>query len=158
MEEAVEDRSPEERLEDLLENDPRYPREAYTFVFEALDATVRELHEIGPDDPIPPSEDHHVTGSDLLEGMYRYAIEEFGCLAATVFSSWGLIASDDVGEIVFNLVDHGLMGSRDSDRRSDFDEGFDGRTFAEVFAVDPELEYCPERDEWKASYRSAALG
>jgi uncharacterized repeat protein (TIGR04138 family) len=41
MEDPLEERSPEERLEDLLEQDPRYPREAYTFVFEALDHTVR---------------------------------------------------------------------------------------------------------------------
>ena len=154
----MEDRSPEERLEDLLESDPRYPREAYTFVFESLDSTVRQLHGIGPDDPIPPSDDHHVTGADLLAGMYTYAIEEFGCLAATVFSSWGLTSSEDVGEIVFNLVEHGLMGRRENDQRSDFDDGFEGRTFAQVFAVDPQLEYCPERDEWKASYKSAAFG
>lgn len=154
----MEERSPEERLEDLLEQDPRYPREAYTFVFEALDSTVRGMHGIGPDDPIPPSEDHHVTGTDLLRGMRTFALDEFGCLAATVFSSWGLSTSEDVGEIVFNLVEHGLMGRRESDQRSDFDHGFGGRTFAEVFAVDPQLEYCPERDEWKASYKSVASG
>ncbi len=154
----MEERSPEERLEDLLEQDPRYPREAYTFVFEALDSTVRTLHKIGPNDPIPPSEDHHVTGEDLLGGIRRYAIDEFGCLAGTVFSSWGLTTSEDVGEIVFNLVEHGLMGRRESDQRTDFDQGFGGKTFAEVFAVDPQLDYCPERDEWKASYRNAAPG
>lgn len=158
MEDPLEERSPEERLEDLLEQDPRYPREAYTFVFEALDHTVRTKHGIGPDDPIPPSDGHHVTGGDLLEGVHRYAIEEFGCLAATVFSSWGLTASEDIGEIVFNLVEHGLMGRRESDQRSDFDGGYGGRSFSEVFAVDPQLEYCPEKDEWTASYRNAASG
>jgi uncharacterized repeat protein (TIGR04138 family) len=138
----LDERSPEERLEDLLELDPRYPREAYTFVFEALDHTVRRKHGIGPDDPIPPSEDHHVTGGDLLDGVHP----------------WGLTASEDIGEIVFNLVEHGLMGRRESDHREDFDHGYGGKSFAQVFAVDPQLEYCPERDEWTASYRSAASG
>lgn len=154
----MEERSPEERLEDLLEEDPRYPREAYTFIFESLDFTVRRKHGIGPDDPIPPSEDHHVTGQDLLDGIHGYAIDEFGCLAVTVFASWGLESSEDVGEIVFNLVEHGLMGRRDSDERTDFDGGYEGRTFGELFAVDPQLDYCPERDEWTASYRNAASG
>ncbi|MFQ5654558.1 MAG: hypothetical protein ACE5GW_07490, partial [Planctomycetota bacterium] len=64
--------------------------------------------------------------------------------------------SEDIGEIVFNLVRHGLMGKQDSDQKIDFVAGYGGRTFAEILNVRPSFEYCPERDEWRASYESAA--
>ena len=104
-------------------------------------------------DDLPPS--HHVTGQALLEGLKLYALEEFGCLAGAVFEAWGVKRSEDFGEVVFNLVEHGLMGKQETDSKSDFACGFGGRTFSEVFQVRPVLTYCSERDEWKASYVSA---
>ena len=162
--------SPQERFEELVRNDPRFHPEAYKFVYDALDHTVRlkytdeddasepnpdEMltHETDPDDVPPASQ--HVTGHDLLEGLRLFALEEFGCMAATVFDAWGVRRSEDFGEIVFNLVAHGLMGKQESDSKEDFSGGYGGRTFYEVFQVRPIIEYCPERDEWKTSYVSA---
>ncbi|MEE8142777.1 MAG: Minf_1886 family protein [Planctomycetota bacterium] len=148
--------SPQERFCELMDKDPRFHAEAYGFVFEALDYTVREVHGTDPG-PEPPSS-HHVTGRDLLEGIRRYALERFGCLAALVFHFWGIHRTDHFGEMVFNLVDHGLMGKQDSDRKEDFADGFGGRPFEEIFHVDPVLEYYPEKDEWKASYENVVYG
>ncbi len=159
----MEGSSPQERFEDLIRQDPRFHPEAYRFVYDALDYTVRlstgepdsdpdDIDDLEEDD-LPPSQ--HVTGQDLLEGLRLFALEEFGCLAATVFEAWGIKRSEDFGEVVFNLVEHGLMGKQESDSKTDFACGFGGRTFSEVFAVRPVLSYCSERDEWKASYVNA---
>lgn len=153
----------QERLAQLIRKDPRYQPEAYHFVFEALDYTVRSKYRDDPqgeiDDEDPSgTQSRHVTGQDLLEGIREFALEVFGCLAATVFESWGVHRGEDFGEIVFNLVDHGLMGKRDSDTKADFAGGFEGRPFHEVFQVRPRLDYCPEKDEWKATYESVAFG
>jgi len=148
------DRTPEERFEDLVQAEPRFAREAYIFLFEALDFTTRQVHA---PESFAPSQDpgaQHVNGQDLLEGIRTHAIQQFGCLASAVFESWGVKSSEDVGEMVFQLVDRGLMGCRDSDDPGDFKDGFGGRRLPEVFAVEPALRYCPERDEWEASYRS----
>ena len=164
--------SPQERFEELIRSDPRFHSEAYKFVYDALDYTVRlkysdpdedtasepstgEIltYETDLDDALPCSQ--HVTGHDLLEGLRLFALEEFGCMAATVFDAWGVRRSDDFGEIVFNLVAHGLMGKQESDSKADFSGGYGGRTFYEVFQVRPIIEYFPERDEWKTSYVSA---
>jgi uncharacterized repeat protein (TIGR04138 family) len=46
---------------------------------------------------------------------------EFGLLARTVFRQWGITRSDDLGEIVFNLIDANLLSKTERDRRSDFE-------------------------------------
>jgi uncharacterized repeat protein (TIGR04138 family) len=148
--------SPQQRFQTLLRKDRRYMAEAYNFVFEALDYTVRVKHNGTSADTNSPSQ--HVTGQDLLEGIRQHAIQSFGCLVPVVLKSWGVTRSEDFGEIVFNLIDYGLMGSQDSDSKSDFANGYDGLPFQQVFGVTPVFEYNADKDEWKATYESAVYG
>jgi len=101
-------------LAPILESDRRYTVEAYLFVREGLDHTVRLL-----DKP------RHVTGNELLEGIREYAISEFGPVAKRVLSEWGINNCLDFGNIVFNLVDHGLLGKTEEDSIEDFMNGYD---------------------------------
>ena len=146
------------RIEALARRDGRYASEASHFVFEALDYTVRMAD--GHDDPACGDSivNQHVSGQQLLEGVRRLALDSFGCLALSVFRSWGIRQSGDFGEIVFNLVEHGLMGSQDSDSREDFCGGWGGRPIEDVFCVEPVFQYDAERDEWKATYASVVSG
>ena len=100
-------------LDDILKKDSRYQRESYDFVFEALDFTIKQI-----------GEKRHVTGVELLEGIRKYAIRQFGPLVKVVFSKWGVHRTGDFGEIVFNLVGAGLMGKTDKDSKDDFNEVF----------------------------------
>lgn len=154
------DGSLSERLNEVIRKDPRYNAEAYHFVFEALDYTVRSKYRAAESSSQGQASapNRHVNGQDLLAGIREFALDSFGCLASTVFESWGVRRGEDFGEIVFNLVEHGLMGKQDSDSRDDFAGGFEGRPFDEVFDVRPRLEYYPDRDEWKATYESVAYG
>jgi uncharacterized repeat protein (TIGR04138 family) len=103
----------EEALENLLRRDRRYSRDAYFFVSEALHYTVEKTgKKTGKKD--------HVTGQVLCQGLCEYALDQFGPLARTVLASWGLNRTEDVGEVVFNLVDAGLLRKTDDDRREDF--------------------------------------
>ena len=153
----MEGSSPQERFEELIRQDSRFHPEAYKFVYDALDFTVRNKYSDVEEsyDEDDDSQSQHVTGQDLLEGLRIFALEEFGCMAATVFDAWGVRRSEDFGEIVFNLVEHGLMGRQESDCKEDFAGGYGGRTFFEVFQVRPVIDYIPERDEWKTSYVNA---
>ncbi len=153
----VESVSPQERFAELLRSDQRYHPEAYSFIFEALDYAVRmksgsKAAESGS------TLQQHVTGQDLLEGMRRYALESFGCLAYSVITSWGIQSTEDVGEMVFNLVDHGLMGKQESDTKEDFANGFGGLPFLRIFQARPVFQYIHERDEWRTTYESTVLG
>ena len=131
------------KFQDLLATDSRYDAEAYNFIYEALDWTLKNVTR-GEE-----RESQHVAGRELLEGIRQFAIEQFGCLTKTVLESWGVRATEDFGEIVFNLVEHDLMGKQDSDSKEDFCDIFD---FEEVFDLEPVFCYASERDEWKAAY------
>jgi uncharacterized repeat protein (TIGR04138 family) len=111
--------TPEETLEQILHRDPRYTIEAYFFVREALNHTVRKLNA-----------PRHVSGQELLDGIREYALTEFGPVAMRVLKEWGLKECVDFGYVVFNLVNAGLLGKTDEDTLADFADGYD---FSEAF-------------------------
>ncbi len=53
--------------------------------------------------------------------MIDLARKEFGLLARLVFRQWGIHRTTDIGEIVFNLIDAGLLSKNESDCREDFE-------------------------------------
>jgi uncharacterized repeat protein (TIGR04138 family) len=132
-----------EKFRNLLSKDRRFDPEAYNFIYEALEWTLKHLASTDR------HSSQHVTGQELLEGIRQFAIDQFGCLARTVLETWGVRATDDFGEIVFNLVEHDLMGKQDSDSKDDFHDIYD---FGEVFDLEPVFRYAADKDEWKASY------
>jgi uncharacterized repeat protein (TIGR04138 family) len=98
----------------------RYAREAYGFVVGALGATVQGLPAARREDPAA----RHLSGGELLSGVARLAGSEFGPLAPMVFREWGVLAGEDVGEIVFELVRCQQLSARPEDTLEDF-RGFD---------------------------------
>ena len=121
-----------EKFRQVLETDERYSPQAYNFVYEALDWTLKNVT------PQDDEDAQHVTGAELLEGIRQYTIHEFGCLARTVLESWGVTQTGDIGELVFNLVEHDLMGKQDSDSKMDF---IDIYAFEDAFNVKPVFSY-----------------
>ena len=112
------------KLDEVVRRDPRYAYEAYEFVFAALAHTQKLLGR----PPLPEAgseQDYHVSGPQLLEGVRDLALREFGLLARTVFHLWGIDRTDDFGEIVFNLIEAGLMSKTAEDDRLDFHDLYD---------------------------------
>ena len=125
---------PSHPIAQLLEEDRRYPFEAYVFVFEALHYAQHALNmgAEGPGGPSAepsgeeqPSAERHVTGQELCEAIRRYALEQYGYMAKTVLNNWGMHGTSDFGEIVFNLIRIGQMRKTPSDTRVDFENVFD---------------------------------
>ena len=127
----------EELLERALQRDPRYARDAYLFLREALDNTQTALTK-GPGEPRSSRADaapdepaiRHVTGQELLHGIRTYALQQFGPMVPTVFEEWGITRCEDFGEIVFNMVEIGLLAKTEKDSREDFKNGYN---FDEAF-------------------------
>ncbi len=113
-----------EVLDLIRRDDPRYDRNAYFFVRRALDYTLKECGETDERSA------RHVSGSELLDGIRSFALDQFGPLALTVFREWNVLSCEDFGEIVFQLVDYGVLGKTERDSRSDFAGGYD---FEEAF-------------------------
>lgn len=111
----------EEVLEQILAKDKRYQRDAYLFVREALDFTQKIIVKENKGDL------RHVTGQELLDGIRQYAISQFGPMVTTVFEEWGVTKCGDFGEIVFNMVEIGLLAKTEKDTRTDFEGGYNFR-------------------------------
>jgi uncharacterized repeat protein (TIGR04138 family) len=113
-----------EALDSIIAADPRYHRDAYVFLRDALDFTTKQQKKI-KGTPV-----RHVTGPELLDGVRQYALKEFGPMVMTVFDSWGIHSCEDFGHMVFNLIDAGIFGKTDRDSIEDFKNVYD---FEEAF-------------------------
>ena len=116
-----------QEIENLAEHDGRYKRDAYLFVYDALEYTAQKL---GRDKDALAEEKRHISGRDLLFGISEYSADQFGPLTCSVFAYWGIEQTRDFGEIVFNLVGAKLLRKTDEDRIEDFVDVYD---FAEEF-------------------------
>ena len=103
----------------IQKDDPRYARGAYFFLRQALDFSIKNLHEEGQ-----LEQGHHLTGQQLLEGIRIYAIEQYGPMARSVLENWGVKACSDFGNIVFNLVACRVLGKTERDSPEDFNDGY----------------------------------
>jgi len=111
----------------IRKEDTRFEKGAYYFVRKALDHTLETRREAGAADG---DKQRHVSGGELLEGMRDYALEQYGPMAHALLGEWGIRRSEDFVEVVFNLVEFGVLGKTEPDRREDFAGGFD---FEEAF-------------------------
>jgi uncharacterized repeat protein (TIGR04138 family) len=121
-----------EALDSIVRSDPRYQRDAYVFLRDALDFTTKQQKKA------KGTGIRHVSGPELLEGVRQYALKEFGPMVMTVFDNWGLHTSEDIGNMVFNLIGAGIFGKTEEDSIEDFRNVYD---FEEVF-VKP---FAPEK-------------
>ena len=121
-----------EALDSIVASDPRYQRDAYVFLRDALDFTTKQQKKI------KGLSVRHVTGPELLDGARQYALKEFGPMVMTVFDNWGIHSCEDIGNMVFNLIGAGIFGKTEEDSIEDFKNVFD---FKEVF-VKP---FAPEK-------------
>jgi uncharacterized repeat protein (TIGR04138 family) len=104
----------EEILDRLRERNPRFEGRAYLFVLSSLHHVMSRLEA-----------PRHISGAELSQGVRSLAIDRFGPLARTVLEHWGVHSTDDVGEIVFALVDAGILITQEGDRPEDFRGLFD---------------------------------
>src|SRR5215469_9379657 len=103
-----------EALDAIVATDPRYQRDAYAFLRDALDFTTKQQKKI------KGVSVRHVTGPELLDGVRRYALKEFGPMVMTVFDNWGIRSCEDIGNMVFNLISAGVFGKTEEDSIEDF--------------------------------------
>ncbi len=111
----------DEILDQLQERHPRFDTRAYVFVLSALHTVIHSL-----DEP------RHISGRELADGLRQLALERFGPMARSVLEHWGIHTTEDVGRVVFALVEQGVLIKQDGDRPEDFADVFD---FEEAFEL-----------------------
>jgi uncharacterized repeat protein (TIGR04138 family) len=70
-------------------------------------------------------ERRHITGPELAQACRDLALHRYGVMARVVLEHWGIRCTMDIGDIVFTLVDLGLLISQPQDSRDDFHGVFD---------------------------------
>lgn len=109
----------EQSVVSILKRDKRFDPHAYFFLKDALDFTLKRIAESNG------GMARHVTGPELLAGCRDFALEQFGPMASTLMSEWSIRKCQDVGDMVFNLIEEQVFGKQDSDKKEDFSEVFD---------------------------------
>lgn len=109
----------EQSIVSILKRDQRFDPHAYFFLKEALDFTLKRIADTNR------GQNRHVSGSELLEGFRDHALEQFGPMASTLMAEWGVRKCQDVGDMVFLLIEEQVFGKQESDRPEDFAGYFD---------------------------------
>ena len=89
----------------------RFHPRGFLFVLAALEHRQRRLPER-----------RHITGGELAHACRELALEQYGLLARTVLAHWGIATTADIGEIVYALIDAGLLIRQPEDRLEDFED------------------------------------
>ena len=116
-------------FEELAKGATRYSPYAYEFVMDALSYVIERN-----------GERRHISGRELVFGARDLALQSWGAMARHVLDAWGVRSTDDIGEIVFLLVNAGILSKTDEDRKEDFRDLF---SFNDAFRDT----YFPELDE-----------
>jgi uncharacterized repeat protein (TIGR04138 family) len=109
----------EAALAEIRRRDGKYNERAYVFVLAALEFAQTRL-------PVR----RHLNGVELAWACRDFALEQFGMLANSVLTHWGIRTTEDFGQTVFMLIEVGLLARQPTDRIEDFEHVYD---FAEVF-------------------------
>jgi uncharacterized repeat protein (TIGR04138 family) len=97
----------------------RYHERAYLFVLGTIEFLQSRL-----------AARRHVSGGELAWACRDFAQQQFGLMAPEVLAHWGISRTEDIGRIVFTLVEVGLLVTQPGDAESDFESVYQ---FAEAF-------------------------
>ena len=106
-------------MDQIRLREQRFDERAYLCVLAALEHCQSHL-----------TERRHISGPELASACREVALQRFGVMARLVLAHWGIQSTLDIGDIVFTLVDLGLLVSQPQDSRNDFYGVYD---FAEAF-------------------------
>jgi uncharacterized repeat protein (TIGR04138 family) len=109
----------EQSVVSILKRDKRFDPHAYFFIKDALDFTLKRIAESNG------GQARHVSGPELLAGCRDFALEQFGPMASTLMNEWSIRKCQDVGDMVFHLIEEQVFGKQESDTKEDFSEIFD---------------------------------
>jgi uncharacterized repeat protein (TIGR04138 family) len=117
----------EQRIDQIVKTDPRYHKDAYEFVRDALDFTIKQHKKKNAG-----VKEQHISARELLAGIRVFALEQFGPLAYTVLTSWNVKSCEDFGELVYNMVSVRILKTNEEDSKENFKDGYD---FHEAFVI-----------------------
>jgi len=119
-------------IDNLSKKYGKYPSGAYIMVFEVLDYIA-----------LNADVKRHLTGKELALSAFVFSLHQYGLMAKLVWETMGIYSSEDLGQIVFHLVESKLLGKQEGDKVEDFNDLFTSQDFA-----DSKMSLVGEREKW----------
>jgi uncharacterized repeat protein (TIGR04138 family) len=110
----------------IRSRDTRYAPEAYALVMDSVTYAIRRI-----------GEPRHVSARELLDHLCDFVKDRYGIMAYSVLVKWGLRSTEDIGAVVYALIDEGELTEQDDDSLGDFSRVFDLERRLEVEYFDP---------------------
>jgi len=104
-------------FDDIVSRDARFDARAYALLLDVVSY-------------LSTREKRHVSGEEVLDEFKERALDQYGPMTYTVLTEWGLSCTEDIGEMMFNLVEAHRVGRDDEDSAEAFAGGYD---FKETF-------------------------
>jgi len=101
-------------MDRIRRRESRFHENAFLFVLASLESLQARLPER-----------RHVDGRELAHAVRELALDRFGVMSRPVLEHWGVRSTAHVGDIVFALVDAGLLNSQPGDSKLDFADVYD---------------------------------
>lgn len=98
--------------------DTRYRIGGYEFLLNGMEFYLTTI-----------GEKRHVSGQELSRGLLLFAQKQFGPLAKTVLTYWGITTTEDFGNIVYNMIDIGILSKQPDDSIEHFNDVVDFTVF-----------------------------
>jgi len=111
--------------------DTRYRIGGYEFLLNGMEFYLTTI-----------GEKRHVSGQELSLGLLLFAQKQFGPLAKSVLAYWGIATTTDFGNLVYNMIDIGILSKQSDDSIEHF-----------IDVIDFSL-YFKEKDSFKINRES----
>ncbi|NIM19455.1 MAG: hypothetical protein GTO51_03635 [Candidatus Latescibacteria bacterium] len=102
-----------EAIKRIQERDNRFHEDAYRHVLRSLEGIYVYTRQF-----------RHVSAKELAAAVCLCARGMYGPMAFTFLGDWGIQSTDDIGAIVFHLIDEGILSKQEEERPEDFENLF----------------------------------
>jgi len=106
-----------DKFEDILAKDARYNPRAYALLMDVLNFLFEDKNR-------------HVDAEEILDEFRERTLDQYGPMSYAVLAEWGVGRCEDIGEMMFNLVESRRIRKSDEDSYESFVGGYD---FHEAF-------------------------
>lgn len=107
----------QETVELIIKKHPEYRADAYFFLHDTLQFSLKRRRK--------KAASAYLTTQELMDGFRLKVLQDFGPMSMTLLNYWGIKKCEDIGQMIFYLVEAGVLGKTQSDTLSSFSNIFD---------------------------------
>lgn len=92
---------------------------------EEIDDETYPQDDAAQDEDAENDDSNGVTAEQICVVAVEYAVRAYGLMARTILAKLGLRTTGDLGDVVYKMIDAGLIFPSEGETRADFDDVFD---------------------------------